>query len=224
MSAIKILGIETATAACSVAIKIAEQTWMDIQVAPQQQSKLILQMCEQLLQQVNINLADIDIFAFGKGPGSFTGLRIAASVIQGLAFATNKPIVGVSTLQALAQQAYELTKTPRVLALLDARMQEVYCGGYSIASNGIMQAEYPDCVQCPKQITYTAIDVCLAVGEGVRTYQQFLQQQWPGMNITTDILYPRAEEVVNLAAINMQQGNVLTPSQAVPVYLRNQVV
>lgn len=100
-----ILAIETATDACSVALSTAEKIFTEYVIEPQAHSKLLLGMVQSVCKQADIALPQVQAFAFGKGPGSFTGLRIAASVVQGLAFGSNKPVIAVSSLQVLAQQA-----------------------------------------------------------------------------------------------------------------------
>src|SRR5437762_3413401 len=128
MGATLILAIETSTDACSVALYTPKQTYSLFEVQPQAHAQLLLGMVDNVRRQAGIELKELSAFAFGRGPGSFTGVRIAASVVQGLAFGVNKPIIPVSSLQALAQQAYNKSKSPNIIAMLDARMHEIYCG------------------------------------------------------------------------------------------------
>lgn len=219
-----ILGLETSTDACSVALSTAQQTFTEYVVEPQAHSKLMLGMVESVCKQAGISLNQVHAFAFGKGPGSFTGLRIAASVVQGLAFGVNKPVIAVSSLQALAQQAANLAPTATILATLDARMQEIYYGLYACAQDSLVKAKMTDCLQKPEQLNSQEATNCLAVGTGCAAYAALLQAKYPQMRIDINILYPRAQEVVQLAIAQYLRSDTLSASAAVPVYIRNDVV
>lgn len=216
-----ILGIDTSTVACSVAIQMGSQVWMEMEICQQKQAKLLLNMIDTVLHQASIDLRDVDAFAFGIGPGSFTGLRIAASAIQGLAFGTNKPIIGISTLQALSQQAYEIHQASQVLASLDAKMKEVYWGLYRVNSEHLMQPQQADVVQEPYKINISPEFDGIAIGDGFLAYQDYFLQQMPHLKILSDILYPRASELVKLANAKFIQGKCAIASEAIPIYLRN---
>ncbi len=222
MSAI-ILGIETATDACSVAIHTQSQEFNHFVIEPQAHAKLLLGMVDQICIQAGIALKDIDAFAFGSGPGSFTGVRIAASVIQGLAFGVNKPIIAVSSLQALAQQAFNVHTTEYIIALLDARMQEIYCGSYKSNVNGLVKPISENMLKNPAEFTAKVAAPCVAVGTGVAVYSEIIQQRNPDLIIDTTILHPRAQEIVQLAADLYVHGEVLQPHEAIPTYIRNDV-
>lgn len=219
-----ILGIETATDACSVALLTAQQTFAQHVIAPQAHSKLVLSMVDTVLDLAGIKLDQVQAFAFGQGPGSFTGLRIAASVVQGLAFGVDKPVIAVSTLQALAQQAYNILAATRVLAILDARMQEVYAGFYMLGPNNLMVGEYVDCLQKPGDLIVPGDLDYIVVGTGSKAYSEILLTHNTKLIFAPDIEYPRAAEIVQLAAQQYLEGNVLSASQAIPAYVRNDVV
>jgi len=221
-----ILGIETATDACSVALSTPTQSFKQYVVEPQAHSKLLIGMVDAVCKQAEISLNDVQAFAYGKGPGSFTGLRIAASVIQGLAFGVNKPVIAISSLQALAQQAYNFAADNNVVAILDARMQEVYWGAYSKNSQGLAVNELADCLEKPGFLSLNGSVKYVAVGTGCTAYKDILSAQYPNLNINQTIQYPRAEEIVQLAIAEYLSGNIdklLTPNQALPVYIRNDV-
>lgn len=218
-----ILGIETATDACSVALNTERGIINRFAIEPQAHSKLLLGMVDELCNEAGIKLEQIDAFAFGKGPGSFTGLRIAASVIQGLAFGCEKPVIAVSTLQALAQQAKNSLQVDHVLALIDARMQEVYWGKYSARADGLVRNESADCLQNPEFLTFENTANCVAVGTGCMAYATILQTNNQQLTLNTTILYPRAQEIVQIALAEYAVNNLTPASQAVPVYIRNDV-
>lgn len=202
-----ILAIETATHACSVALLTADNVYGQYMVEPQIHTKVILDMVDKVLAQAHLQLADLDAFAFGQGPGSFTGLRIAASVIQGLAFGSGKPVVPISSLQALAQLGFNKTGARDILPTIDARMHEIYWGAYSVDAQGLMQPVITDRVQAEIAIP----------GQNLSKFKQI------GMN-TPEMQYPRAEEVAQLAVPKFLRGEVVDASGVVPVYIRNDVV
>ncbi len=143
-NSIKILAIDTSTDACSVALNLAGQIVEKFEIIPRAHTRILLPMINDLLKEKGITLAELDAFAFGEGPGSFTGIRIACSVIQALGFGLNKPVVPVSTLRALAQGAARTSGTTQVMATLDARMASFYQEPFELNSAGIMQAVFEE--------------------------------------------------------------------------------
>jgi tRNA threonylcarbamoyladenosine biosynthesis protein TsaB len=128
-----ILAIDTSTQACSAALLLDDNTILaDYQLAPREQTQLILPMIQGLLAQANLSLSQLDALAFAAGPGSFTGLRLAAGLIQGLAFGADLPVISVSTLATMAQRAYVEYEEPKIIVSMDAYMNEVYCGLYQL--------------------------------------------------------------------------------------------
>lgn len=218
-----ILGIETSSDACSVAIYTSDKIFGNIVVQPQAHSKLLLAMVDDVLAEAGISLPDVTAFAFGSGPGSFTGVRIAASVIQGLAFGGNKPVIAISSLQALAQQAFNQYGNHNILALIDARMQEIYCGYYQVNSHGIVEPIMGDSLLRPEQLKIADTTPYLVVGSGVKTYAEEIVKNNPHLIMNDSIEHPRAHEIVQLAAIQFALGNVSPASDARPTYLRNDV-
>lgn len=144
---IKLLAIDTATDACSVALNLAGQIVEKFEIIPRAHTRILLPMINDLLKEAGITLDELDVFAFGEGPGSFTGIRIACSVIQALSFGLNKPVVPVSTLRVLAQGAARTSGATQVMAILDARMGSFYQESFELNTAGIMQPvteEHPD--------------------------------------------------------------------------------
>ena len=193
-----ILAVETSTDACSVALVMDNQRFHRYELAPQLHTHLILPMVESLLQEAGIALKSVDILSFGRGPGSFTGVRIAASVIQGLSLGIQKPIIPISTLRALAQKAYRESGTTHVLAQLDARMQERYWGLFVVDHNGIMQSFSEEKVS-------GETDIILPSG--------FL----PVLGL------PDAQDVATLAKEEYNLGRYITAEEALPIYIRDNV-
>lgn len=222
MSAI-ILGIETATDACSVAIITPTQSCNLFVIEPQAHAKLLLGMIDQICAQAEVTLKDVDAFAFGCGPGSFTGVRIAASIVQGLAFGVNKPVIAVSSLRALAQQAFNVHAYEYIVAMLDARMQEIYCGSYKANAEGLVMPLSEDTLKKPDEFVVDVALPWVAVGTGIAAYGDVIKQHNLGLIIDTSILHPRAQEIVQLAADLYKRGEVLQPNEAIPSYIRNDV-
>ena len=127
----KILIIDTSTEACSAALTIDGHISAQFEVAPRIHTKLILPMIDHIMTQAKITVNDLTAIAWGRGPGSFTGVRIGSGIMQGLAFGSDKPVLPISTLAAMAQQAIEAHNATDILAAIDARMGEVYWGRFT---------------------------------------------------------------------------------------------
>lgn len=150
----KLLALETATPACSVALWLNGEITQQFEIAPQRHSDILLDRIDKLLSDAGMNLKNLDAIAFGSGPGSFMGIRIATAVAQGIAYGIDLPVIPVSTLQALAQVAYQKIKSERVIAGWDARMDSIYWGVYQVDYRNIMQAITGDHLNYPKDIEF----------------------------------------------------------------------
>src|SRR3990167_5183192 len=153
-----ILAFETATNACSVALQVGDYVFSHHEIAPQQHAKLLLPMIQALLSEAKIKLSDLDVIAFGSGPGSFMGVRLAAATAQGLAFGLSIPLIPISTLRILAQTTPTVCPGGFVLAGWDAKMHEIYWGFYRLDENNIMQSVIADQLCTPAQFDTHAID------------------------------------------------------------------
>lgn len=223
-----ILSIDTATEACSAALYINGELRSNYQLAPREHSSLILKMIDGLLSEANLSVSQLDAIAFGRGPGSFMGLRIAAGVVQGIAFAHDIPVIPVSTLKAIAQRAFEQTKNKHILTAIDARMDEVYWAVYSLNKglwqlDGTEQVVSPDKVSLPEMLCQS-VESWVGAGTGWSSYKDRLL---PAANcqlptILPDCL-PSAEVIAKLAVKEFNVGNTLSAAEAIPVYLRNNV-
>lgn len=220
----KILAIDTSTEACSAAVWIDGRRLERYQLAPGGHSKLILPMIEELFAESGLSLRKMDAVAFGRGPGSFTGLRIAAGVAQGLAFGADLPVVPVSTLHAVAQAAHETRGRTHVLVALDARMGEVYWGGYELGADGRINRVVGECVSPAARVPLPQSGVWFGAGPGWGVYGAALAQRVDTLVTATDPdLFPRAVSLLPIAAAAVARGETVTAEQAQPVYLRDQV-
>lgn len=224
----KILAIDTATEACSAALQCDGAITTKYQVAPRQHAELILTMIDELLSESGVLLSQLDALAFGRGPGAFTGVRIATGVIQGLAMSADLPVVPVSTLAALAQGA--MTESKQLACAIDARMGEVYWALYQANDAAIMQLVGEESVCPPGSIRFfgskdlAGSDSWFGVGSGWETYGSELQDQMgdalAGFRLGD---YPSAEAICALAVDAYQRGDTVDAAEALPVYLRDKV-
>jgi len=219
----RLLALDTATEACSAALLDGKVLRERFALAPREHARLLLPMVESLLNEADLTLADLDAIAFGRGPGSFTGVRIAAGMAQGLAFAAGLPVAPVSSLAALAQGAAD-TGHARVLAAIDARMGEVYWGAFVAGEDGLVAMDGIEEVCSPETVPLPESADWFGVGTGWATYAEVLHGRLgPAVTTSDGNRFPQADAVARLAAADVADGNVLAPEQALPVYLRNQV-
>jgi tRNA threonylcarbamoyladenosine biosynthesis protein TsaB len=217
----KLLAIETATEACSVAIYIDGEVHESFRIAPRQHTELVLGMADSLLAEAGLKLSDMDALAFGRGPGAFTGVRIATSVIQGMAFAAELPVVPVSTLAALAQRGFAEYGQRRVATAIDARMNEVYWAAFE-EHDGLMQAVQDEQVCPAEQTPLLDGEGWFGVGSGWQTYAEVLASRHSTVETYRGDELPHAAEIAVLAAANIE--NAVSAEQALPIYLRDKVV
>lgn len=217
----RILAIDTATEACSAALWQNGAVLSRYQVAPRGHTDLILPMVAELLAEGELRLQDLDGLAFGRGPGSFTGVRITLGVAQGLAFGADLPLLGVSNLQALAQGAHRVCGAEQALSAIDARMGEIYVGGFEL-KQGLMTEQCAEQVLTPDQFLSDSLDNHWAygVGSGLVTYSALATR------VNTECAahpYPEAQDLLPQALALWQAGLGVDAANAQPVYLRDTV-
>ncbi|MDF2447422.1 MAG: tRNA threonylcarbamoyladenosine biosynthesis protein TsaB [Moraxellaceae bacterium] len=217
----KLLALETATEACSVALSLDGRVIARFRHAPRLQTDLLLPMVEEVLAEAGITLAAVDALAYSRGPGAFTGVRIAAAAVQALAFARDLPVIPVSSLQTLAQGALRVHGAARVLAVFDARMNEVYAGAF-VRDGALMQPLDAEHLCAPAALPEKLRGDFFAVGNGVGTYLEVLREQCT-LTGTDAALFPAAEDVLPLAVATYAREGGLAPELALPVYLRDEV-
>lgn len=225
MSKVNYLAIDASTEACSVALTFNDKTYSRYELCPQSHSLRLLPMIDEVLKEASCKLQQLDGLIYGQGPGSFTGVRIGIGVAQGLAFSADLPVVGVSTLQAMAQQAYVVNKKNKVLVTIDARMGEVYTGYFTLDENNAMQEEIAEAVLKPELLTAHYSDFELpvyGVGTGWDAYPEILSSL-KNNNETPEILFPHAKEMLTLGTIAFENGKGKSAEHAQPVYVRDTV-
>ena len=221
----RILAIDTATEACSAALWNDGATTAHFELCPREHTQRILPIVQDILTETGTALTELDALAYGRGPGSFTGVRIGIGIAQGLALGADLPMIGVSTLATMAQGAWRKTGATRVLAAIDARMGEVYWAEYQRDSQGIWHGEATEAVLKPEAVNDRLKQLdgeWATVGTG--------WQAWPDMANDTpvtlvkgDVLLPAAEDMLPLACQLFAEHKTVVVELAEPVYLRNTV-
>jgi len=220
----KILCIDTSTEACSAALVNGEELLERFEIAPSQHSGLILPMIESLLNEAGMKVSHLDAIGFSSGPGSFTGLRIAAGVVQGIAIGADLPVIPVSTLTTLAQYAYEEKNALNVIAALDARMDEVYWGELRYDRQGKILTKSEELVCSPALVTVPDTGKWFGVGPGWTRYAEKIRIGSVNKNLSwEENVYPRARYTASIALKDFAQGKLVSPELAVPVYLRDNI-
>ncbi len=243
----KILALDTATEACSAALLCGDSVYARHEIAPRRHAELILSMVDGVLTEAGLGLNDLDAVAFGRGPGAFTGVRIAAGVTQGLALGAGLPVIPLSSLATLAQGAADKSSgsgfgrpqdAPRVgatdgthhqpaalLPAIDARMGEIYWGVYDVAQDGLVRSASAEQVTSPDAVQVPADKRIFGVGSGWGTYRARLESILDAQIIGIDPeRYPLAKDMLPLAAGEYSAERYVSAEQALPVYLRDDVV
>jgi len=215
----KVLAFDTSTTYCSVALHLDGNIFQDETEAGRRHSELLLPMTQSVLNDAGLELTDLDGIAFGAGPGSFTGLRIACGVAQGLAFATDLPIIGIGTLEAIAEQQTH----DRVIVAMDARMGEIYHAAFVKKEHHWQIVSEPVLCQ-PQHAPVLSGSQWIGCGSGFDCYEQILSEYYG-----SDLLdirhgcYPHAREIAQLAVARNINDFHTDPALASPLYIRNKV-
>ncbi|KGM53078.1 glycoprotease [Lysobacter concretionis Ko07 = DSM 16239] len=232
----KLLALELATEACSVALWIDGDVRERFEIAPRRHAELVLPWAGQLLAEAGLKKSQLDAIALGRGPGAFTGVRLAIAIGQGVALALDRPIVPVSTLAALAAGPlvgcaveYPRMSGPdapvrRVLASIDARMSEIYTGAFELHGDDVF-AVSAEAVLAPEQAELPDDrNDWHGIGTGFAACDGALSSRWQSRFASIDpAALPHAAAVAHLAATAFARGEALAPEQVEPAYLRNNV-
>ncbi len=233
----KLLAVETATEACSAALYIDGVISERFELTPKEHTRLILPMIDSLMADAGLKPQQLDALAFGCGPGSFTGVRIATGVIQGIAFGADLPVVPVSTLAAIAQDFFdknddktqstklktEFSTFKVAYVAMDARMGEIFWGVYQRNEQGFAELIGKESVTPATEVEFPDRNG-VGVGSGWGVYKQELMTRLAGRASYCEIdNLPRAGAIARLGVRGFEQGLAVAVERAMPVYLRDKV-
>ncbi|GHC16033.1 tRNA (adenosine(37)-N6)-threonylcarbamoyltransferase complex dimerization subunit type 1 TsaB [Kushneria pakistanensis] len=220
-----LLALDASSSACSVAL------WMDgnvigrVEHAPRGHTRRLMPMIDALLDEAGIARGSLDAIAYGHGPGSFTGIRIAAGVAQGIAYGLERPLLGISTLRALALSAWCGDGAGLVMPALDARLGELYVALYQV-DQGRPEVLMADSVMAPEALKLPSCQPwsITMIGSGVSLKDRLSDEVRECVGATLEHREPEACDIVQLAAMDFASGLITSPQEALPIYLRDQVV
>ena len=215
----KLLGIETSSSVGSIALRCGAETRVREIATPREQTEQLLPLVHELLAEAGVRLGALDGIAFGRGPGSFTGLRVAAAVAQGLALASAVPLLPVSSLLCLAQTAWRKEGVARSLVCVDARMGELYWAEFA-ENGGVLRAAGDERLGAPGDLMVPANRPWAAVGDGFASHRETLAERIAAAERVLPDLKPAAEDLFPQGALDLAAGRSVTPGEALPVYLR----
>ncbi|RLA26541.1 MAG: tRNA (adenosine(37)-N6)-threonylcarbamoyltransferase complex dimerization subunit type 1 TsaB [Gammaproteobacteria bacterium] len=218
----KLLAIDTSSNACSVAVQVESDIIAKHVVEPRAHTKILLPMITAVLNEANVTVAELDAVVLGNGPGSFIGMRIGASVAQGLAYGAGINIVPISSLAAVAAEAIAVHAADKVVVAQDARMHEIYLGRYQAGTDGLPIAEVGEQICKVGEIADLGSDY-VAAGAGWRKYPQLAEMNEQRISVLSDFDHPRAEYLLPLGVKAYQNGQIVAPEALVPAYLRMKV-
>ncbi|ANE55386.1 tRNA (adenosine(37)-N6)-threonylcarbamoyltransferase complex dimerization subunit type 1 TsaB [Methylomonas sp. DH-1] len=221
----KLLAVETSTDACSAALFINGEIREQFAVAPREHTKLILPMIDRLMAEAQLRPQQLDAVAVSRGPGSFTGVRIAGGVVQGIAFGADLPVAPVSTLAAIAQDLFNKRNEPEIsFTAMDARMGEIFWGVYRRGELGLAELLGAEAVT-PASDIQVGDESGYGVGSGWRAYAEPLAQRLGQrlLAVEAEEIWPRAACIAQLGAYLCANGGAVPVEQAIPVYLRDKV-
>jgi len=219
----KILALDTATEACSAALYIDGEIQERFEIAPRMHAKLLLPMIDSLMAEASLTPQQLDAIAFGCGPGSFTGVRVATGVMQGIAYGADLPVVPVSTLAAISQACLQKTAYDTIFTAVDARMSEIYWAVYQRDAEGYATLVGEEKVQPATDVDALSLSG-YGIGSGWAQYESVLTEKLSSQILGCDADYlPRSAEIALLGAVGVKQNKTVSVEQAMPVYLRNKV-
>lgn len=222
----KLLALETSSLACSVALQLGGDIFERHEVQPREHTKLLAPMIREVLGDGAIELAELDAIVLGNGPGSFIGVRIAASVAQGLAHGAGLQIVPVSSLAAVAAEVFAVSDADEAIVAQNAHMNEIYLGAYRRD-----QRNLPELMFAERLHGHMIIDELdtghterrVAAGSGWQRYPDLAAMNAELLGGEVDILYPRARFLLELGSVAFGRGDCMDPADVVPAYLRHKV-
>ena len=218
-----ILALDTCTESCSAALLYQGELFERVEMTQRGHSELILGLMDELFEQAGASIAEIETLAFGRGPGSFTGVRIGVGVAQGIAFARDIPVIPISSLAATAQGVVDTFNTDYIAVAMDARMGEIYCANFQVI-DGLVVLLDDEKVCPPEKFKPISQQVWVGIGTGWAEYGTILNDNFNGkLSEVSASHFPQASSIIKLAQVEIEAGRLLPAEQALPVYLRNNV-
>ena len=218
----RLLAVETGTDQCSVALCDGDNVVSRCDQRARVHAKRILAMSDECLQEAGCALSNMDAIAFGRGPGSFTGLRIAVSVAHGLALGVDLPVIPISSLAGHAAAAWRTHDVDKVAVAVDARMTECYWGCFRIR-DGIPHLSGLETIGSPADLPALDGSGWFGTGTGWESYSELASRYAQGLAGIDGGLLPEARDLIESARLSYDQGKVMAPEEALPVYLRERV-
>ena len=222
----RLLAIDTSSIACSVALGIEDGVFERHEERAREHTRLLAPMIRAVIDESDCSLSELDAIVLGNGPGSFIGMRIAASVAQGLAHGAGLPIVPVSSLAGVAAEVFADSDANQVIVALDAHMSEIYLGGYLRGDADLPEPMFDERLHGHMPIAELDTDNVggrVAAGAGWRRYPELTALNEPYLDGHSSVLYPRARFLLLLGAIGLKNGESIDPEDVVPAYLRHKV-
>lgn len=221
-----LLALDTSSVACSVALQIGDDVVERHEEQPREHTRLLMPMIASLLADAGASLPDMDAIVLGNGPGSFIGMRIAASVAQGLAYGASLQIVPISSMAAVASRVIAEHTADEVVVVQDAHMQEVYLGIYQRGDNDLPVPSIPERLHglsAIAELESPADHRRLGAGYGWQRYPELLVANRDRVTSIVDVLYPHASDLLGLAVIAHEARGAVDPQNISPAYLRHKV-
>lgn len=222
----KLLAVDTSSVACSVALQVDSAVSERHAEQAKEHTRLLVPMIRELLHEAGLQAGDLDAIVLGNGPGSFIGMRIAASVAQGLSHGGGTPIAPVSSLAAVAAEVFAATDAAEVVVTQDAHMNEVYLGAFRRGADGLPVAMFDERLhtQTPiGELDEGDADRRIAAGFGWQRYPALLAANEDRIGNTSDVLYPHARFLLPLGRAVLEGGGAIAPQDIAPAYLRSKV-
>lgn len=222
----KLLALDTSSVACSVALLSGDDVVERHEEQPREHTRILLPMIRELLDASATELGELDAIVLGNGPGSFIGMRIAASVAQGLAFGARLPVAPVSSLAAVAAQVFDTSDAAQAVVTQDAHMNEVYLGVFDRDPSGLPRPMAGECLHGQGVIDgigESAATTAVAAGSGWLKYPALWEANRSRLAGRSPLLYPRARYLLSLGAKALQSKQTIDPKDINPAYLRQKV-
>ena len=218
----RLLAFDTSSVACTVGVQDGDDLFIQHEEQPREHTRLLMPMIRTVLAEADVELSDLDGIVLGNGPGSFIGMRIAASVAQGLAFGANLKIAPVSSMAAVAAEVSP-TGTATVAVAQDAHLEEVYLGLYKV-DDGIVTGLIPERLQrCEAIAELAESNDCIAAGYGWQRFPTLLEANRANLRGVAEVLYPHARFLLKLGVDAIERDELVAATDVVPAYLRQKV-